>query len=147
MATFTVDAVARRSTDENTVELLLTYNGRQVAMTAPMDATLEEIAHLILAQEFPPAPPQDFQKRIVIEAHQESGTIILPGAPWIIDDVSVEQLPDERAADEFVALPGWATWTGEQAAAWIEENVTDLVSAKTVLTAMARAIVALRDWR
>lgn len=147
MATIIVDAVARRNTDQDTIELLLSYEGQQVAMTAPMGATLEELAALILAQEFPPTPPQTFQKRIVIEAHQENGTLILPGAPWIVDGVTVEQLPDERARDEFAGFPGWAIWTGDEAATWIEDNVTDLASVKTTLTAMARAIVALRDWR
>lgn len=147
MPIFTVDAVARRNTDQNTVELLLTYEGRQVAMTAPMGATLEEVATLIMSQEFPPTPPQDFQRRIIIEAHRENGTIILPGAPWIVDDVMVEQLPDERARDDFDSLPGWATWTTDEAAQWIEDNVTDLASARTAMTAMARAIIALRDWR
>ena len=143
MTTFVIDALARRNTDANTIELLLTYEGRQAPMTVSLDATVDELARLILAQDFPPAPPQTFQKRITIEAHRE-GTL---GLEWILDDVTIEQLPDERAADDFTALPGWATWTGEQAATWIEENVTDLASAKTVMTAMARAIVALRDWR
>ncbi len=147
MATLIIDAVARRNTDQDTIELLLSYEGQQVAMTAPVGATLEELAALILAQEFPPAPPQAFQKRIIIEAHQENGTLILPGAPWVVDSVTVEQLPNERARDEFEGFPGWATWTGAEAADWIEDNVTDLESAKTALTAMARAIVALRDWR
>ena len=147
MATFTIDAVARRNTDETTIELLLTYEGRQVTMTAPMSATLEDLAALILAQDFPPTPPQTFQQRIIIAAPQEPGTLSLPGAPWVVDDVTVEQLPDERARDELAALPGWATWTADEAAQWIAESVTDLDSVKTTLTAMARAIVALRDWR
>jgi hypothetical protein len=147
MATFVVDARAIRNTDENTIELELTWQGRVVTMTAPTAATLEELAALALAQPFPPTRPQTFQRRVTIEAHQENGTVILPGVPWIVDDVTMEQLPDERAADEFAALPGWATWTADEAAQWIADNVTDLASAKVVLTAMARAIIALRDWR
>ena len=144
---FIVDARAVRNTDENTIELELTWQGRAVTMTAPLAATLEELATLALAQEFPPTPPQAFQRRVIVEAHQEGGTVVLPGAPWIVDSVEVEQLPDERAADDFASLPGWAAWTADEAATWIEENVTDLPSAKVALVAMARAIVALRDWR
>ncbi|MCJ7824973.1 MAG: hypothetical protein MUP44_08750 [Anaerolineales bacterium] len=147
MTTFIVDARAIRNTDANTVELTLDFQGRKVEMTAPMGATLEEVALLILAQDFPPTPPQAFHRRVVIEAHRENGTIVLPGAPWILDDVTLEQLPDERAADDFSALPGWATWTADEAAQWIAANVTDLAGAKTALTAMARAIILLRDWR
>ena len=147
MATFIVDARAIRNTDSDTIELELTWEGRAVTMTAPLVATLEELAALALAQEFPPTPPQEFQRRVTIEAHQEGGTVVLPGAPWIVDSVEVEQLPDERAADDFSDLPGWATWTADEAANWIETSVVDLASAKVALTAMARAIVLLRDWR
>jgi len=41
---------------------------------------------------------------------------------------------------------GWATWTADQAEAWINTNVTDLAGAKTALKAMARAIIFLRDY-
>jgi hypothetical protein len=51
----------------------------------------------------------------------------------------------EDAKDAFDDLPGWASWTGQEAAAWIDTNVTDLASAKTVLQNMARAIMYLRD--
>jgi len=144
---FIIDARAIRNTDDETIELELTWQGRAVTMTAPLAATLEELAALALAQPFPPTPPQEFQRRVTVEAHQEGGTVVLPGAPWIVDSVEVEQLPDERAADEFSALPGWAAWTADEAAQWIGDNVTDMASAKVALTAMARAIVALRDWR
>lgn len=147
MATVIVDAVARRNTDRDTIELLLNYEGQQVAMTAPIGATLEELAALILAQEFPPTPSQAFQKRIIIEAHKNGGTLALPGAPWVVDSVTVEQLPNERAHDEFDSFPGWATWTGAEAAQWIADSVTGLASAKAALAAMARTIIALRDWR
>lgn len=51
----------------------------------------------------------------------------------------------EDAKDDFEQLPGWATWTAGEAAAWIEANVTDLASAKVALKAMAKAICYLRD--
>lgn len=51
----------------------------------------------------------------------------------------------DQAKDDFENLPGWATRTPAEAEAWIETNVTDLTSAKTVLKAMAKAILYLRD--
>lgn len=51
----------------------------------------------------------------------------------------------DQAADDFEALPGWATWTAAEAENWIEQNVTSLASAKIALRAMAQAIVFLRD--
>lgn len=63
-----------------------------------------------------------------------------------------EQTPEQVARDmaanaptRAAAIPGWATWDEAQAAAWITDNVKDLTSAKTVLIAMARMLVALRD--
>lgn len=43
------------------------------------------------------------------------------------------------------AIPNWATWNEAQTTAWIDANVTDLASAKTVLRAMARMVIALRN--
>jgi len=43
------------------------------------------------------------------------------------------------------AIPNWATWDEAQTVQYITDNVTSLATAKTVLIAMARLIVALRD--
>ena len=42
------------------------------------------------------------------------------------------------ALDGFAGLPGFATWTAQEAAEWIEASVTDLASAKVALARMAR---------
>lgn len=42
-------------------------------------------------------------------------------------------------------LPGWADWTALQAGTWIEDNVNNMTTVKTVLKAMAKAIIYLRD--
>lgn len=50
------------------------------------------------------------------------------------------------AADkQVVSIPGWATWSEQRAIDYITANVTDLASAKRVLIAMARMLVALRN--
>jgi len=49
------------------------------------------------------------------------------------------------AEDAARDIPQWATWDETQALDWIESNVDDLASAKTVLKAYARLLVALRD--
>ncbi|MCP4540599.1 MAG: hypothetical protein GY832_25970 [Chloroflexi bacterium] len=150
MPIFTVDARGIRHTDAGVVELALDYQGRRVAMTARLSSTIEEVAALALAQEFPARPSRAFQRRFTIEAHRETGTDPDTGEEsqfWVVDSVTHEALPDEAARDEFTALPGWADWTGDDAAQWIEANVTDLASAKTALVGLARAVVLLRDWR
>lgn len=42
-------------------------------------------------------------------------------------------------------IPAWATFTESEAISYIQTNVTDLTSAKTVLIALARMVVHLRD--
>jgi hypothetical protein len=52
----------------------------------------------------------------------------------------------EAAAPERVAaIPGWARWTEQQTVDYLTANVTDLASAKQVLIAMARMLIALRN--
>jgi len=64
------------------------------------------------------------------------------------DALTPEQAARKTADDapaRAAAIPGWATWDEAQAVAYIENNVKDLASAKIVLVAMARLLVALRD--
>tara|TARA_Y100000310_G_scaffold2377_2_gene3082 strand:- start:1044 stop:1241 length:198 start_codon:yes stop_codon:yes gene_type:complete len=51
----------------------------------------------------------------------------------------------KEAKDWGTNLPTWANMTADEAAQYIEDNVTDLPSAKTVLKKMARGFVYLRD--
>ncbi len=75
-------------------------------------------------------------------------------AAW--PDVEAALLAEQQAAvkveatlaesvTQSAAIPGWATWTEQQVIDHIQTNVTDLASAKTVLIAMARMLVALRN--
>jgi hypothetical protein len=57
------------------------------------------------------------------------------------------QIARESGEQVFSALPGWATWTAQETEDYIDTNVTDLASAKVVLKALAKAIVALRNAR
>ena len=53
--------------------------------------------------------------------------------------------PTSTPAQRAGAIPNWATWDEADAVAYIETNVTDLASARTVLVALTRMVVALRD--
>lgn len=52
---------------------------------------------------------------------------------------------EREARTGMSSLPGWATWTSQEAVDWVEVNVKDLASAKQCLKAMAKAICYLRD--
>lgn len=71
-------------------------------------------------------------------------------------------LAGHRAKIDFSKLPGWAAWTGEEAAdyisqdvlagmtkveidAWVETNVTNLATAKTALKLIGSELVDLRE--
>jgi len=84
------------------------------------------------------------------------GTIVCPALPGlttedlldcIVDMEKFARINDRRdnAKVNAKAIPNWAGWDEDQATSYIDSNVTDLASAKTVLKAMARMIIALRD--
>jgi hypothetical protein len=73
-------------------------------------------------------------QHLASNSYAPSGTVIYP-------DLSAGE--DASAAIE--STPGWAGWTAAEAEGWIEQNVSNLASAKTALKAMARLIVHLRD--
>ncbi len=52
---------------------------------------------------------------------------------------------ENQAVRRAESVPGWATWSEPDTLAWIDENVTDLASAKQALRAMSRMVIALRD--
>lgn len=61
------------------------------------------------------------------------------------DPTDYEALRQEQAESDAAAIPGYASWTEQEMLDYIEANVTNLASAKTVLKAMGRMIVALRN--
>lgn len=75
----------------------------------------------------------------LVNAHDHTG----------VSDVELTETANEAketaALTDFASLPGWATWTGQEAADWVDTNVTDPASAKVALMAMARAIMYLRN--
>lgn len=73
----------------------------------------------------------------ILEAHQENGN-------WILDNFTSD---DERdiGRNDIRNLPGWATWTANEAELWIQNNVTDLASAKTALKTMTKMLIFLRN--
>lgn len=57
-----------------------------------------------------------------------------------------QDLINKFVAEKNIAqIPGWAMWDADQAKQYIENNVTDLESAKQVLKKMAQIIIFLRD--
>lgn len=83
---------------------------------------------------------------------EEQATVAALIAAHDPDNLTPDQLA--AAATEAVAsaaegqvraIPNWATWTEAQTVNYITANVTDLASAKVVLVAMARMLVALRN--
>lgn len=63
------------------------------------------------------------------------------GADVIFPDAAVK----DRALSDFENLPGFATWTAQEAEAWIESGVVDLNSTKIALSRLSQALVYLRD--
>ena len=62
------------------------------------------------------------------------------------ENLKRQDLINKLEAKKGIAdLPGWCDWTANQVETYIEDNVTDLASAKIVLKKMAQMLVLLRD--
>lgn len=57
----------------------------------------------------------------------------------------LQDLLASEAPKQLRNIPGWATWDMGQTVDYINKNVTSLATAKTVLVAMAKMLVVLRD--
>jgi hypothetical protein len=75
---------------------------------------------------------QKVQAEAILAAHD-------PNTLLKVDQVQAD------AKGQATAIPNWAIWTEQQAVDWISANVTDLASARQVLLAMVRMLVALRN--
>lgn len=144
MSQTTIDVQAR--TERNLLHILATRGDESISSTiqASKIPTVQAAIEWIVAQKMKTTETPDIQRRVTFTYHAEStpedGSVIVVDS---IDDV--QPLPRDQGKADFENLPGWATWTAQDAVDWIETNVTDLASAKTVLQQMARAIVALRN--
>lgn len=82
----------------------------------------------------------------VLDDHEATITAVIDGHdPELLTPGQLAVLDASFAPVRAAAIPGWATWDEDQAVEYIDDNVTDLPSAKVVLKAMARLLVALRD--
>ena len=76
-------------------------------------------------------------------------TVSQKGEDTIVTDTYIkdeDQLQLERASlGELRNVPNWAKWSMAETVSYIDENVTDLQSAKVVLKNMAKVIIALRN--
>jgi hypothetical protein len=72
---------------------------------------------------------------------------IIKAHKYVDPEIYEQKLRELRTKSEESAkqIQGWAKWNEQQAVEYIEQNVTDLKSAKIVLKAMARMLLALRD--
>lgn len=93
-------------------------------------------------------PDPNLQRRLSVSYHietvpdPEGG---LTSQNIVIDNLQSALLPADQGQINLSNLPGWASWSASEAEQFIETNVTDLASAKTVLISMAKAVVYLRD--
>jgi hypothetical protein len=134
----------------------MTYRLRGAAPTPYNLLSLKEEAAALdgfksLSAEHPGEGPPDEQ---ILFAFEDGATTTQQDVDALLSAHTGGQAESERLAvvresgeTDFAALPGWATWTVAQAEDYIETNVTDLASAKVVLKALAKAIVALRNDR
>ena len=98
------------------------------------------------------ALPQPGMELVLLEEAPDDESM-WDGTVWVPDQEKIDARLAEEAADQVSAaaktaiasMPGWASWSAAEATAYIDKNVTTLATAKTVMKAMAQAIIYLRD--
>ena len=148
MPQFTIDARGRIDTASNLLTLAITRGDDIAASTVQTSkiTTITELVEWALARAYQTVErATEIQKRVTFTAHQEvdpeSDALV-----WILDSIDdIQSLPDDIGREGMENLPGWSTWTAQEASDWIDANVIDLDSAKLALSNMAKAIVYLRN--
>lgn len=79
-------------------------------------------------------------------AELEAAWAIVSDPDWIDPNLPEDVRKAIEAQRDLAGSPGWADWTVEEAETYIENQVTDLQTAKIVLQALARVAVDLRDF-
>lgn len=139
--------VVKAQREGDVIYLEILWQGWRLSrsVTASEVSIPQALAQWLLAQVRPDrASDETVRRKLIIDFHQETDPEtgrIYPA----FDGVTVQKLDEDTAIEAIAALPGWATWDGDQAEAWIETNVTNLASSKVAFKAMARMIIAERD--
>jgi len=134
--------------DENLLYLEVEHGGQTAVMTVFDDMPIRQVAALILDQSVPDAPPLGMQKRFTITYHIETATDPQTGEQYninVVDDVQLEPRQTDKARSNFKAMGQWATWSALQAVDYVEQNVTNLATAKAVIERLVEMVVYLRE--
>lgn len=104
---------------------------------------------------------EKFQEKFNLSVNDfvsERGIITCPSLPdltdediadCVVDTISFQRILDRQTDSKYnlINIPGWSTWNETEATSYIDEAVLDLPSAKIVLKALSRVLIALRDDR
>ncbi len=84
----------------------------------------------------PSSPDKAAALEAVLDAHDADTAL----AAW-----NARQDRIKKAPEDIRKIPGWGTWTAQEAADHIDANVNDLLSAKVAVKNMVKIICYLRD--
>lgn len=144
MPQVTVDIQAIRDGDLTHITVSRGNETMTTTLHADKLPTIEAAVAWIVWQRLRTVMATEIQRRVTFTYHVETDPE--SGEFPVVDSIDdVRALPQDQGKTDFENLPGWATWTAQEASNWIETNVVDLPTAKTTMQAMAKAIVYLRD--
>ena len=119
-------------------------------------AHLVKIGNLVVSGErFLDAPNLRVYDETYIDKIRTSRIDITPNDTILnqalVDSAANQQIQDDikivqsNSKSQVQNIPNWASWTELETLDYIDNNVTDLASAKVVIRAMARMLIALRN--
>lgn len=141
--------VLQAKRERDVIHLELMAGGRRIIrdVTASKVDTPEKLALWVLRQAAARGTLEEgLRRRLVVDYHleevegEEGQQTSIP----VVDGVVASRLTEEQAILDIEALPGWSTFTGDEAVVWINANVTD-PNVRVPLRAMARMLVAQRN--
>ena len=155
MPQLTVDVKAVKNNRTETIELLIQQvknNQRQDAIFTTQKSSeiqnITDVANWILSQQSPQTEPEHgINKRLIIQFHTEQPSPEVKvenlNANRILDSVESVPLPEIQAKNQFNQLPVFSNGL-PGINSYIDENVTNLATAKQAIAEIAKACFYLQ---
>lgn len=154
MPTITVNAKSvKRQLDNITIAdviiTLLNNPNKSIKSVVNFDKinTPYKFANWLMFQDFPPIQSSpEVNRQFTIQFHMETG-IDEDGNEYqyrVVDNVSSQALPIDESQNNLLQLPGMGG-TADQAADYVNDNITNLATAKETIANQAKAILYLQQ--
>lgn len=144
----TIDArgTVRTGPDGDLVTLLIEHGDESVTSTILLSKvdTPEKLANWALVRHYQARQEYDVQKRVTFTWHTDTEPGTGDQYPVLDSIDDVQPIPPDAGRTGVENLPGWSSWSAQEASDWIAANVVADPSVIIVLSSMAKMLIYLR---